>query len=90
MSWSISAYGTKEEVKAKVIATAKSEAARYGPEEADIGAAQARIMVLLEALAPTEEFPTVSVSAHGSHSTQNGALFSASMSVSVSLGGKAA
>jgi len=81
MSWSISANGPKDEALKTIREQAANVPYKPGtPEGDDVVAAVARIVALVNALAPAQ---TVALSAYGSHSTTQNGISSASFSVAV-------
>lgn len=91
MSWSIEVTGTKEAVKAKVVAYMDQTAKGYeGKAEADdVIACKARLLALIDACDLSEEnglgsgCNAVTVKANGSHYTTSKGIGNASFSVNV-------
>lgn len=93
MSWSVSATGTKEAVRAAAESQFDNAERNYaGTEEGkDVAAARARTLSMIDELdmTPTDVSPSpiASVSCYGSRSTADGKLRSASVSIGVSRSG---
>ena len=87
MSWSVSAKGTKDFC---VETCTKQFDSIYGMselEQADVTAARARVLALLDGLKQPAQYAgkDIAVSAHGSHSTYPDGVGEASFSVKVSF-----
>jgi hypothetical protein len=85
MSWGIECTGTKDGVKAKVIAYLDGVAPNYADQDegADIETAKARIVAFIDKLEMNETFNGVSLKASGSHSWTAGAFYTAGMTLNV-------
>jgi hypothetical protein len=91
MNWSVSCDGPRDKVKEEILAQFESCAKDHEgkPEEEDVKAARDRTLPLIDALDLTpDQYGTdwngVSVTAHGSHESNDKGVVTASFSVHVS------